>query len=81
MTMKGWIAKLDEFLRISDHEILTHAGRISQDMAQSKAEAEFAKFQAQQAALESRVERDFEQAIQLLPKPGPKSRAAKKKPT
>ncbi len=81
MTMKGWIAKLEEFLRISDHEILTHAGRISQDMAQGKAEAEFAKFQAQQATLESRVERDFERAIQLLPKPGPKSRAAKKKPT
>jgi hypothetical protein len=40
MYMKDWIAKLDEFLRISDREILLHAGRISHDDAIETARVE-----------------------------------------
>ena len=29
MTMRDWITKLDEFLKLSEHELLDHAGRIS----------------------------------------------------
>ncbi len=36
MTMQGWIAKLDEFLRISDCDLLTHAGTVSHEDAFSK---------------------------------------------
>ena len=28
MTMRAWIAKLDDFLKLSDHELLSHAGKI-----------------------------------------------------
>ena len=28
MTMRDWITKLDEFLKLSEHELLDHAGRI-----------------------------------------------------
>ncbi len=29
MHMADWIAKLDDFLKLSEHDILSHAGRIS----------------------------------------------------
>ncbi len=29
MTMRDWIVKLDEFLKLSEHELLDHAGKIS----------------------------------------------------
>ena len=32
MTMRDWIAKLDDFLRLSERELLTHAGRISAEL-------------------------------------------------
>lgn len=63
MTMNAWIAKLDDFLRLSDREVLTHAGKISAELAQAKAEAEFSIFQQRQLADPSRVEQDFEAAI------------------
>lgn len=44
MYMKDWIAILDDFLRISRKDILTHAGRVSAQLAKAKADAEFDKF-------------------------------------
>ena len=29
MTMRDWVAKLDDFLKISDRELLDHAGKVS----------------------------------------------------
>ncbi len=42
--MKDWIAILDDFLRISRKDILTHAGRISAQLAKAKADGEYEKF-------------------------------------
>ena len=81
MTMQNWIAKLDEYLRLSEREILQHAGKISHDEALQKAELEFEKYRAGQLAQTSRVERDFEEAIKKLPaKPPRKKSSAPKKP-
>lgn len=44
MTMRDWITKLDEFLKLSEKQILTHSGKISAKEAQKKADAEFVKF-------------------------------------
>ena len=44
MYMKDWIAILDDFLRISRKDIMTHAGRISAQLAKAKADAEYDKF-------------------------------------
>lgn len=63
MTMSAWISKLDDFLRLSDREVLTHAGKISAELAQAKAETEFSIFQQQQLAAPSHAEQDFEVAI------------------
>ncbi len=44
MYMKDWISILDDFLRISRKDILTHAGRVSAQLAKAKADAEYDKF-------------------------------------
>ena len=49
MYMKDWIAKLDDFLRLSDREILTNAGSISAKLAKEKADAEYEKFKERTA--------------------------------
>ena len=49
MYMRDWIQKLDDFLRLSDREILTHAGSISAKLAKEKADAEYDKFKERTA--------------------------------
>jgi hypothetical protein len=64
MTMQHWSSKLDDFLRISDRDILTHAGKISHDMAAEKAQLEYEKYRKLLAELPSPVERDFQKAVE-----------------
>jgi hypothetical protein len=81
MTMQSWIAKLDEYLRLSERDILQHAGKISHEEALKKAELEFEKYRAGRLAQTSRVERDFDAAIKMLPaKPHRMKSGARKKP-
>jgi len=61
--MKDWIFKLDDFLRTSDRDILTHAGKISHQIALDKAKAEYAKYRQQLNELSSSVEKHFIEAI------------------
>lgn len=44
MYMADWIKKLDDFLKLSGKELLTHAGSISAEIARQKADAEYDKF-------------------------------------
>ena len=44
MYMKDWINILDDFLRISRKDILTHAGKISAKLAKEKADQQYDKF-------------------------------------
>ncbi len=72
MHMADWIKKLDAFLTLNERDILTHAGRISHEMAQAKAELEYDKFKALADAQSRPVDADFEAAVKLLlklPKP------------
>ena len=72
MTMRDWVAKLDEFLKLSEHELLDHAGKISAEQAKMKAELEYDKFKALEASAPRPVDADFEQAtkdLKKLPKP------------
>ncbi|MFP5383955.1 MAG: virulence RhuM family protein [Gammaproteobacteria bacterium] len=63
MRMSDWVSKLDDFLRLSERDILTHAGRISNDTALKKAHIEFEKFRQAQLAEISPVEKHFVEAI------------------
>ena len=76
MTMRNWIAKLEDFLRLSDREILSHAGKISHDAAVTKAELEFSKFRRLEDAKPSAVEMAFEEAVKKL-KPLPPGKKKK----
>ena len=69
MYMRNWIAKLEDFLRLGDRDILTHAGTISHEQALRKAELEFEKFRVLQLAQPSQVEKDFEAAVKKLSNP------------
>ena len=59
MYMKDWIQKLDDFLKLSGKALLTHAGKISAELAKDKADAEYDKFRERTALQLSPVERDF----------------------
>jgi len=66
MHMKDWISKLDDFLRLSERDILTHAGKITHEAALEHANAEFDKFKKQQLAEKSAVEVHFEKSLKKL---------------
>jgi hypothetical protein len=75
MTMHDWIAKLDDFLKLSEHELLTHAGTISAEAAKEKAEREYDSYRRLIDAQPRRVDRDFEQALKEIEgKPGRKKK-------
>lgn len=59
MYMNDWIAKLDDFLKITDNEILNHGGKISSMEAKKKAELEYEKYKEKTKNELSEVERHF----------------------
>ncbi|MES2045863.1 MAG: virulence RhuM family protein [Pseudomonadota bacterium] len=63
MTMAAWTAKLDDFLRLGDRDVLHHAGRISAETAKLKAESEYDRWHQGRVNDASAVERHFAEAI------------------
>lgn len=59
MYMKDWIQKLDDFLKLSGKELLSHAGKISAELAKQKADTEYNKFKERTAYSLSPVEIHF----------------------
>jgi hypothetical protein len=70
MYMRDWIAKLDDFLKLSGQELLTHAGTVSHEQAVKRAQIEYEKHRALQINQPTPVEKHFEQAVKQLPRPG-----------
>lgn len=68
MTMREWIQKLDDFLKITGRELLDHAGKISAEVAKAKAELEYDRYRALADAQPRLVDADFEQAITQVQK-------------
>ncbi|MCZ2343904.1 MAG: virulence RhuM family protein [Bacteroidales bacterium] len=87
MHMANWIGKLDDFLKSSDRDILTHAGKVSHDAAKLKAEAEYDKYRDAQDALPQPVDQHFEEVLDEVkrlkeappPAPKPKKKPSRKK--
>lgn len=65
MYMQDWVTKLDDFLRLSEREILTHAGKITHQQAIDKAHYEYEKFQALKLEEPLPIEKHFHEAIQM----------------
>lgn len=64
MTMKDWIAKLDTFLEFTEHEILKHQGKVSNEVAKALAEEELKKFQLiQDRSFESDFDKDLKNRL------------------
>ncbi|GDY22566.1 hypothetical protein LBMAG56_39130 [Verrucomicrobiota bacterium] len=71
MTMRDWVTKLDEFLKLSEHELLDHAGKISAEQAKLKADLEYYRYRPLLDSQPRAVDLDFEKAVtelKLLPK-------------
>jgi hypothetical protein len=68
MYMADWIVKLDDFIRITGREILTHAGKVSHEAAKFKAELEYERFRIAQDALPQPVDQHFAEAVRELKK-------------
>lgn len=68
MSMADWIAKLDDFLRLSERDILSHAGSISHDAALAHAEQQFELYRQQRAKEVTAIEKDFEVAAKGVKK-------------
>jgi len=66
MTMNDWIVKLDDFLKLSEHELLDHAGTISAETAKAKAELEYERYRAMIDTLPRQVDRDFLEATKRI---------------
>ncbi|HMV41841.1 MAG TPA: RhuM family protein [Leptospiraceae bacterium] len=69
MYMKDWISRLDSILQLNGRELLTHAGRISHEMAIQRSQEEFEKYK--QAEREKQKEdslKELEEDIQKLNK-------------
>jgi len=63
MYMQDWVAKLDDFLRISDRDLLTHAGEVSHDEAMQKAHLEYKAYRKLHLNDTSSIEHHFAQAV------------------
>lgn len=79
MTMRDWVTKLDEFLRISGRKLLDHAGKISAETARAKAEAEYERYNEEQDVKPRAIDAEFEKAAQRLPQLRHRHRGKKRK--
>ncbi|TAN06587.1 MAG: hydroxyacid dehydrogenase [Rhodanobacteraceae bacterium] len=66
MAMANWIAKLDEFLRLGERGILTHAGSVSHETAVAHAQAAFDAFHREQLAQAAALEHELETTANQL---------------
>ena len=71
MYMKDWIERLDTILQLNGRELLTHAGKISHQMAVEKSGEEYEKFNMQQKAIDKEASlKELEADLNKLKKSG-----------
>ena len=70
MYMSDWIQRLDAILQLNNRELLSHAGKISHDMALKKSSEEFEKYIIVQRAIEKEQSlKEIEEDIKKLKQP------------
>ena len=77
MHMRDWVGKLHGFLTINDRDILSHAGKISHEIAKEQAETEYDKFNRERIRQTDTEGGEFEKAIGGLPSPKRQKRGKK----
>lgn len=68
MRMNDWVLKLDGFLQLNERDVLTHAGRISHEVAKEFAEIEYQKFYKDELLKPTKTDIEFETVIKSLPR-------------
>jgi hypothetical protein len=68
MYMQDWIARLDDFLKMTGNEILNNGGTVSNDKALQKAHIEYQKKLEKTKNDLSQVEKDFIQNLEKISK-------------
>ena len=69
MYMADWIQRLDNILQLNGRELLTHAGRISHDIAMQKSGKEFDKYKIVQKTIEKELSlKEIEEDIKKIVK-------------
>lgn len=68
MYMNDWTEKLDDFIKMSGSELLSHAGKISHEKAKIKAELEYQKYKERKKDQLTQVERDFIEHMKTVQK-------------
>jgi hypothetical protein len=67
MHMADWVARLDAFLQFNERNILTHAGKVSHELAEQHAMAEFDKYESRRRELEAaQPTSDFDKAVEQV---------------
>ena len=66
MYMKDWIAKLDAFLQLNERDVLTHAGKITHQLAVQHAEQEYEIFHKRRIKELDKADTDFDQSIKMI---------------
>ena len=64
MYMRDWIARLDDYLRMTDSEVLQNAGKVSHALAEQKAKEEYQKYKQLQSMELTPVEEAFVASIE-----------------
>jgi len=71
MYMKDWISRLDSILQLNGRELLSHAGKISHEMAMKKSIDEFEKFKSEQKNIDKEQSlKELEEDLLKLKKSG-----------
>lgn len=81
MHMADWVAKLDDFLRLSDRDILQHAGRVTHEQPEQHAITQYEKYDHARRQLTDTSTSDFDSAVKRLTEsstPTPPKRKKKK---
>jgi hypothetical protein len=80
MYMKDWISRLDSILQLNGRELLTHAGKVSHEMAEQKSVQEYEKYKQTQMQIEKEQSlKEIEEDIKKLSKePGSPTKRNKK---
>ena len=68
MYMKDWVARLDDYLRMTDSEVLQNAGKVSHALAEQKAKEEYQKNKRLHSGELSRVEQAFLESVEATAK-------------
>ena len=68
MYMKDWIARLDDYLRMTDSEVLQNAGSVSHALAEQKAKEEYQKYKQLHSGELTPVEKAFLESVEATAK-------------